>query len=40
MGMNKKVALIESVNPYWEDLAKKRYDAAPTSPDPSAAASG
>ncbi len=36
----KKVALIESVNPYWEDRAKEWYDEAPTAPDPSAAASG
>ena len=36
----KKVALIESVNPYWEDLAKECYEETPTAPDPSAAASG
>ena len=36
----KKVALIESVNPYWEDLAKEWYEETPTAPDPSAAASG
>jgi putative endonuclease len=31
---NKKVGLIESVNPYWEDLAEC-WDIAPTAPDPS-----
>ena len=36
----KKVALIESVNPYWEDLAKEWYEEMPATPDPSAAASG
>ena len=36
----KKVALIESVNPYWEDLAKEWYEETPAAPDPSAAASG
>ena len=36
----KKVALIETVNPYWEDLAKEWYEESPTAPDPSAAASG
>ena len=36
----KKVALIESVNPYWEDLAKEWYEETPIAPDPSAAASG
>ncbi len=35
----KKVALIESVNPYWEDLAKKWDEEAPTATDPSAAVS-
>jgi putative endonuclease len=28
----KKVALIESVNPYWEDLAKEWYEEIPTAP--------
>ncbi len=36
----KKVALIESVNPYWENLARDWYEESPTAPDPSAAASG
>ncbi len=36
----KKVALIESVNRYWEDLAKEWYDEPHTAPNPSAAASG
>ena len=36
----KKVALIESVNPYWEDLAKGWYEETSAAPDPSAAASG
>ncbi len=36
----RKVALIESLNPYWEDLAKEWYDEPPSAPDPSAAASG
>ena len=36
----KKVALIESMNPYWEDLAKEWYEELSTAPDPSAAASG
>ena len=36
----KKVALIESVNAYWEDLTKEWYKETPTAPDPSAAASG
>ena len=36
----KKVALIESVNPYWEDLAKEWYEETPAAPGPSAAASG
>ncbi len=31
----RKVALIESVNPYWEDLARDWYDEPPTAPDPS-----
>ncbi len=30
----KKVGLIESVNPYWKDLANS-WDDAPTTPDPS-----
>ena len=36
----KKVALIESVNPCWENMAKEWYEEPPTTPDPSAAASG
>ena len=36
---SKKIAIIESVNPYWEDLAKEWYQETPTAPDPSAAAS-
>ena len=31
---NKKVALIENANPYWNDLASGWFD-HPTSPDPS-----
>ena len=30
----KKIGLIESLNPYWEDLADS-WDDAPTTPDPS-----
>ena len=30
---NKRAALIESVNPYWVDLAEQWYN--PTTPDPS-----
>ena len=36
----KKVELVESMNPYWEDLTKEWYDEMPATPDPSAAASG
>ena len=36
----KKVALIESMNPYWEDLAKEWYRETPTALGPSVAASG
>ena len=31
----KRVALIESMNPYWVDLASEWYDALPSVPDPS-----
>ena len=31
----KKVALIESVNPCWEDVAKEWHGETPTAPDPS-----
>ena len=31
---SKRVVLIESLNPYWEDLAEEWYDPT-TSPDPS-----
>ena len=31
----KRVALIESMNPYWADLATDWYEAPPSSPDPS-----
>ena len=38
--LRRKVALIESVNPYWEDLAKECYRETRVAPGPSAAASG
>ena len=36
----KKVAPVESMNPYWEDLSRGLYDESPATPDPSAALAG
>ena len=37
---SKKVALIESMNPYWEDLAEAWVPEPPASPDPSSTTGG
>lgn len=37
---SKKVALIESINPYWVDLAEDWYENPTTTPDPSSRAVG
>lgn len=37
---SKKVALIESMNPYWIDLAEDWYEETPASPDPSSRTGG